>query len=253
MRLSVPQITILASALFGAAQATSPALESRTTANVIRKCTEPNTVAISFDDGPYNWTMELVDLLDSYGAKGTFFVNGNNYGCIYSEENAKRINYLIEKGHQLASHTWAHAHLPQLTGNVLNNEFAKTNEAIRKITGHTPAFMRPPYGEYNDEVVEKAANNGQTVVIWDFDSEDSIGATAEQSKSYYDKVLDQRPGTILTLNHETIETTPHKVIPYALQKIKEKGYKMVTVAQCLGMEPYQVITSPSSRDGSWTC
>ncbi|CAE6526849.1 unnamed protein product [Rhizoctonia solani] len=253
MRFSAAQIAILASSLFGVAQASSP-LTSRATASVVTKCTENNTVAITFDDGPYNWTMELVDLLDSYGAKGTFFVNGNN--C--NEENARRLNYLVEKGHQLASHTWGHAHLPQLTGDALNTEFAKTNEAIRKITGHTPAFMRPPFGEYNDEVVEKAANNGQTVVIWDFDSQDSIGATAKQSKSHYGNILDQRPDQILTLNHETIETTvlficSHDVIPDALKKIKDKKYKMVTVAQCLGMEPYQAITSPSSRDGSWAC
>lgn len=252
MRFSTSQIATLASALLGVAQASS-ALGSRTTPSIVTKCTEPNTVAITFDDGPYNWTMELVDLLDKYGAKGTFFVNGNNYGCIYSEENAKRLNYLVKHGHQIASHTWAHAHLPQLTGDKLNSEFSKTNEAIRKITGRNPAFMRPPYGEYNDEVVEKAANNGQTVVIWDFDSEDSIGATAEQSKSHYDNILNQRPGHILTLNHETIQTTPQNVIPYALKKIKEKGYKMVTVAQCLGKEPYQTVTEPSTRDESWGC
>ncbi|KDN34893.1 hypothetical protein RSAG8_12033, partial [Rhizoctonia solani AG-8 WAC10335] len=91
------------------------------------------------------------------------------------------------------------------------------------------------------------------VVIWDFDSQDSIGATAKQSKSHYGNILDQRPDQILTLNHETIETTVHDVIPDALKKIKDKKYKMVTVAQCLGMEPYQAITSPSSRDGSWAC
>ncbi|CAE6463327.1 unnamed protein product [Rhizoctonia solani] len=252
MRFSAAQVATLASALFGLAQASSP-LASRATASVVTKCTEDNTVAITFDDGPYNWTTELVDLLDSYGAKGTFFVNGNNYGCIYSEDNARRLKYLVEKGHQVASHTWAHAHLPQLTGDALNAEFAKTNNAITKITGRTPAFMRPPYGEYNDEVVEKAANNGQTVVIWDFDSQDSIGATVAQSKSYYDNILNKNPGHILTLNHETIGTTVHDVIPYALKQIKDKGYKMVTVAQCLGKEPYQATTTAATRDGSWTC
>ncbi|CAE6471485.1 unnamed protein product [Rhizoctonia solani] len=252
MRFSTAQIATLASALFSVTNASS-ALSSRSTPSVVTKCTQPNTVAITFDDGPYNWTTELVDLLDSYGAKGTFFVNGNNYGCIYSEENAKRLQHLVERGHQIASHTWAHEHLPQLTGERLNAEFYKTNDAIRKITGCSPAFMRPPYGEYNDEVVEKAAMNGQTVVIWDFDSADSIGATAEQSKSHYDNILGQHSSNILTLNHETIETTPHQVIPYALKKIQEKGYRMVTVAECLGMEPYQSKTSPATRDGSWTC
>ncbi|CEL59061.1 Chitin deacetylase OS=Amylomyces rouxii PE=1 SV=1 [Rhizoctonia solani AG-1 IB] len=192
MRFSAAQITTLASALFGVANASS-SLGSRSADSVVLKCREPNTVAITFDDGPYNWTKELVHKLDSYGAKGTFFVNGNNYGCIYSEENVERIQYLVERGHQIASHTWRHEHLPQLSGDRLDAEFRKTNEAIRKITGCSPAFMRPPYGEYNDEVVEKATKNGQTVVIWDFDSADSIGATVEQSKSHYDNILAQHP------------------------------------------------------------
>ncbi|CCO37061.1 carbohydrate esterase family 4 protein [Rhizoctonia solani AG-1 IB] len=247
MRFSAAQITTLASALFGVANASS-SLGSRSADSVVLKCREPNTVAITFDDGPYNWTEELVHTLDNHGAKGTFFVNGNNYGCIYSEDNVKRIQYLVERGHQIASHTWRHEHLPQLSGDRLDAEFRKTNEAIKKITGCSPAFMRPPYGEYNDEVVEKAAKNGQTVVIWDFDSADSIGATAEQSKSHYDNILGQHPSSILTLNHETIETTPNQVIPYALQKIQEKGFKMVTVAECLGMPACNTQTSPATRD-----
>ncbi|KAF8713693.1 Carbohydrate esterase family 4 protein, partial [Rhizoctonia solani] len=252
MRFSTTQIVTLASTLFSVANA-SATLGSRSTGSVVLKCTEPNTVAITFDDGPYYWTTNLVDLLDQNGAKGTFFVNGNNYGCIYSEENVKRIQYLYERGHQIASHTWAHEHLPQLTGDRLNFEFSKTNEAIKKITGCDAAFMRPPYGEYNDEVVEKAAANGQTVVIWDFDSADSIGATPEQSKQHYDNILDQHPSSIMTLNHETIETTPNQVIPYAIQKIKQKGYKMVTVAECLGLPACNSQTSPAARDWSWTC
>ncbi|CAE6501969.1 unnamed protein product [Rhizoctonia solani] len=224
MRFSTSQIATLASALLGVAQASS-ALGSRTTPSVVTKCTEPNTVAITFDDGPYNWTMELVDLLDKYDAKGTFFVNGNNCIC------DGRI-----------THGWKTAGTfigPVCFGNPSSDQHWVENHS-------------PPYGEYNDEVVEKAANNGQTVVIWDFDSEDSIGATAEQSKNHYDNILNQHPGHILTLNHETIQTTPQNVIPHALKKIKEKGYKMVTVAQCLGKESYQTVTEPSTRDAPST-
>ncbi|KAH7339072.1 carbohydrate esterase family 4 protein [Rhizoctonia solani] len=252
MRFSAAQIATLASALLGVAQASSD-LGSRANPSVITKCIEPNTVAITFDDGPYNWTEDLVGLLDSYGAKGTFFVNGNNYGCIYSEDNVRRLEYLVKQGHQIASHTWAHADLATLNREQLRSEFAKTNEAIEKITGRNPAFMRPPYGSYNDLVVEVAAEKGQTVVIWDFDSKDSIGAKPEQSKRDYDITLDKHPEHILTLNHETIQTTAQDVIPYALKQIKAKGYKMATVAQCLGKEPYQAVTKASTRDGSWTC
>ncbi|KAG8724191.1 Carbohydrate esterase 4 protein [Ceratobasidium sp. 428] len=256
MVFSVARLTVLAAALFGsisAAPVESPELEIRAPAQVITKCTQPKTVALTFDDGPYVNTKKLVDLLDKNGAKGTWFFNGNNYGCIYNSENAASVKYVYDKGHQVASHTWGHQHLASLSGTALKNEFTKTNTALKKITGADPAFMRPPYGEYDDEVREVASSVGQKVVIWDFDSGDSAGKSAAQSKKAYDDWLKKNPNNVLTLNHETYATTVNDVIPYAIQQFKAKGYKMVTVAQCLGQSPYKSTGSPSPRDSTWKC
>ncbi|CAE6413064.1 unnamed protein product [Rhizoctonia solani] len=231
----------------------APELAIRAPAAVITKCTHPKTVALTFDDGPYVNTRQLVDLLDRNGAKGTWFVNGNNYGCIYESNNAASVKYAFDKGHQIASHTWAHAHLASLSGSALKSEFTKVNTAIKKITGAEPAFMRPPYGEYDDEVREVAGSLGQKVVIWDFDSGDSAGKPASQSKNDYKNLLAKNPNNVLTLNHETYATTVNDVIPYAIQQFKAKGYKMVTVAQCLGQLPYKSTGSPSPRDSTWKC
>jgi peptidoglycan/xylan/chitin deacetylase (PgdA/CDA1 family) len=62
--------------------------------------------------------------------------------------------------------------------------------------------MRPPYGSYNDEVRTAAARRGQAVVIWDFDSGDSMGKPSEQSKQAYSDLAAQHPSTVLTLNHD---------------------------------------------------
>ncbi|KAH9483589.1 putative peptidoglycan-N-acetylglucosamine deacetylase [Psilocybe cubensis] len=58
---------------------------------------------------------DIVNALDAAGAKGTFFVNGNNWGCIYDQANVDRVKYAYNHGHQLASHTWAHKDLNTLT------------------------------------------------------------------------------------------------------------------------------------------
>ncbi|KAG8682343.1 Carbohydrate esterase 4 protein [Ceratobasidium sp. 394] len=143
-------------------------------------------------------------------------------------------------------------------------------EALEKIVGVNPAFMRPPYGEYNDDVKvgwinyigmdlnhnisqNVAGERGQDLVIWDFDSQDSVGATPPQSEQYYDQLIAQRPANILTLNHEVYETTAHTVLPYAIQKLQAAGYQLVTVAECLGKNPYQAVGSPTPRDSSWVC
>ncbi|KAJ1308668.1 hypothetical protein OPQ81_004361 [Rhizoctonia solani] len=231
----------------------APELAVRAPAAVITKCTKAKTVALTFDDGPYVNTRKLVDLLNQNGAKGTWFVNGNNYGCIYDSNNAASVKYVYDQGHQVASHTWSHAHLTSLSGSALRNEFTKVNTAIKKITGAEPAFMRPPYGEYDSEVREVAGSLGQKVVIWDFDSGDSTGASASQSKNAYKNLVSSNPNNVLTLNHETYATTVNDVIPYAIQQFKAKGYNMVTVAECLGQSPYKSTGSPSPRDSTWKC
>ncbi len=71
---------------------------------VISKCNNPGMLALAYDDGPYQYTSQLVDLLDKAGAKGTFFWTGTLYGCIYKE--AEAIRKAHASGHQIASHTW---------------------------------------------------------------------------------------------------------------------------------------------------
>ncbi|CAE6523291.1 unnamed protein product [Rhizoctonia solani] len=237
----------------------APELAVRAPAQVITKCTKAKTVALTFDDGPYVNNKKLVDLLNSNGAKGTFFFNGNNYGCIYDSANAARVKYAYDQGHQVASHTWSHAHLASLSGSALTNEFAKTDTAIKKITGAVPAFMRHVDPRMASTMTKswKSQDPGDKklhlIVIWDFDSGDSTGASASQSKNDYKNLVAKNPNNVLTLNHETYATTVNDVIPYAIQQFKAKGYKMVTVAECLGQSPYKSTGSPSPRDSTWTC
>ncbi|KAG6845255.1 hypothetical protein H0H87_011990 [Tephrocybe sp. NHM501043] len=222
-------------------------------AQVITKCTVPNTTALTFDDGPYQYLQSISDQLSAAGAVGTFFFNGNNYDCIYNSESVKRAQYAFGKGHQIGSHTWRHAHLPELSYDELQSEFYRTEDALNKILGIVPAFTRPPYGEYNDLVRQVAGERGQTLVNWDFDSGDSVGKTAAQSNQLYDNVAQRHPSTLLALNHEVYQTTAEIVVPHAIETLQGAGYRLVSVAECLGMEPYKQRGSPSVRDSSWKC
>jgi len=238
------------------AVASAAVLPRQQLANVYTSCTVPGTAALTFDDGPYTWHKEIVDMLDDAGAKGTFFMNGYNWDCIYSEDAVDRIQYSYSHGHQIASHTWNHAHLATLDEDQLEQQFSLTNTALSNILGVVPTFMRPPYGEYNDLVLQVAANHNQNAIIWDLDTGDSTGATAEQSEQAYTDAIDNNPDNILTLNHETYQTTVEQVLPYAIQQLQDAGYKLVTVAECLGYnveDMYQQITEPGTRDDTWTC
>ncbi|KAK0431951.1 carbohydrate esterase family 4 protein [Armillaria borealis] len=208
----------------------------RQTGGVITSCT---------DDGPYIYSQNIVDMLDAKGVKGTFFVK-QRYRTQYS------------KGHQIASHTWAHKDLATLTtdqvrSSLIDNEFQLTanTAALEKILGVRVAFMRPPYGSYNDGVLQVAAAHNQSVIIWDFDSGDSVGEAPADSEKDYDTLVAKHPSTILTLNHETVGDTT--VLPHALDDLLGAGYNLVTVAECLGLPPYLSVAAPGTQDISWTC
>ncbi|KAG8686469.1 Carbohydrate esterase 4 protein, partial [Ceratobasidium sp. 395] len=262
-------IAFVASSLLGALALPTTdntgALLRRAGAQVYSQCTKPNTVALTFDDGPWSYLNIIADTLSNAGAKGTFFFNGNNWGCIYDKNLASKVKYAYDKGHQVASHTWSHADLTTLSTDDLNSEMSKVENALKKIAGVKPAFMRPPYGNYNDNVVTVAGQRGQDLVIWDLDTEDSLGATVATSEKYYDDAIAEKPSTILALNHEVygklrlsdectdistppVETTAKQVLPYAIQKLQAAGYQLVTVAECLGKQPYQSVGSPTPRD-----
>jgi len=236
-------VTIALSATAGLAQL----------AQVYTRCTQPNTAALTFDDGPWVYLYDVSKALVAANATGTFFFNGNNYECIYNADEIKRVKYAYDKGHQVASHTWAHLDLTTLTWDQIHDEMWRVELALQRILGVVPAFMRPPYGNYNDLVRQASAIRGQSLVIWDFDSGDSVGATPAQSKASYDQLIAGHPSTILALNHETIETTVHQLLPYAISKLQNAGYRLVSLAECVGKNPYQSIGTPGTPDSSWTC
>lgn len=113
--------------------------------------------------------------------------------------------------------------------------------------------MRPPYGNYSATVLQVAKEHNQNVIIWDFDSEDSVGVSAAQSDTKYDALAASHPNTILTLNHETYEFTAATVLPHAIQVLKAAGYNLVTVAECLGLPPYLSIGQAGTKDSTWVC
>ncbi|KAG8892169.1 Carbohydrate esterase 4 protein, partial [Tulasnella sp. 408] len=217
-------------------------------ATVYNKCSTPNTVAITFDDGPYVYNSEIVLNLAKYNAKATFFVNGNNWGCIYSRENEERLKAAFAAGHQIASHTWRHADLATLDYAEVKSEMTRLDDALVKILGVKPAFVRPPYGSYNDLCRQVAEENSQSIVQWDCDSDDSAGASVSQIEDAYQDIAQRHPSTILTLNHETYETTV-QALNNALKTLTGAGYRLVTVAECLGgLDPYASRTAPAVRD-----
>lgn len=241
---------ILTLGLFTSAQATTLGNILKHSGIVIQECAIPRTAALTFDDGPNDYQRIIGDTLKKHNAKGTFFVCGDLAHCIF--DYAESLQYVFRQGHQIASHTWTHPDLTTLTDAQINEEMKKTDEAIEAILGVRVAYMRPPYGAVNANVTAVAKARGQDVVIWNLDSQD-WNVTPAESEAIYNTTVATNPSTVLALNHETYNTTATEVLPYAINLLKSRGYKLVTVAECMGSYPYQWAHLPDHNLSSYKC
>lgn len=129
-------------------------------------------VALTYDDGPEPQTELLLDQLKLYNLKATFFLVGQNVE-IYPQI-AQRI---VREGHQVANHSWSHADLTTLTDLEVAQELKSTQAIIKRVTGVTPKFARPPYGATDSRVERLIVAQGLANTIWSQDSYDWLGAT----------------------------------------------------------------------------
>ncbi|KAG0212647.1 Carbohydrate esterase 4 protein [Mortierella sp. NVP41] len=136
---------------------------------VLDSCTRPNSYAISFDDGPGQLTDELLDYLDEQRLKVTFFMNGDNWNCIYRPESQRLLKRAFAAQHQIASHPWSHRDLETLSEREIRQEMYKIEDAFRDILGVVPKYMRPPYGEHSERVRKIMESMGYVMILWDVD------------------------------------------------------------------------------------
>lgn len=227
-------------------------LEERAAASrVYTQCKDSGHFALTFDDGPYKYNGRVIQDLDNGGALGTFFVNGNNYGCIY--DYAEDLQKAFAAGHIIGSHTWSHADIAKLSTEELNNELKKVETALKKILGIRPKLFRPPFGSYDDNSLQVLKKRGYSTIDWSMDSGDSDNKSVEYSKKEYQKQARRYPAPGIGLNHETYKGTAYTVTPYAIKTLQDAGYKLVSIPECLGLQPYEYIAGKESRNGSWKC
>ncbi|POY73050.1 hypothetical protein BMF94_3888 [Rhodotorula taiwanensis] len=207
---------------------------------------------MTFDDGPLLGA-STATLLEQYGGRGTYFVNGYNWDCIYNQPRVDDLIARYKAGHIIGSHTWGHDDITALTTEQLNRQLDLIETALVKILGVKPRFFRPPYGRYDSKSLKVLKQRGYTVVLWDFDDRDTIGYTPAQSVAGYKKLAMTFPKPHIALNHEVKEGTVDIVAPKAIPLLSARGYDLVGMDTCLAIEPYQVVGEPGTRDDTWTC
>ena len=219
--------------------------------NDIYECTQPNVVALTYDDGPYIYTNQLLDVLKSYGFKATFFITGNNLnkGAIdVTEPWPTIIKRMVAEGHQIASHTWSHYSLSNIPSNVRKDQMVKNERAIANIIGKYPTYMRPPYSQCSQEsgCVADMKALGYHRVYFDLDTQDYLNPNSiQKSKDIVKQILaTQGPTDYLAIQHDLVQQSVANLTSYFLDLIKAKGWKGVTAGECLGDAPANWYRTP---------
>lgn len=194
----------------------------------IWSCTKPNTVALTFDDGPHIYTAEALDKLDAAGMKATFFVNGQNFGNI--NDHTAVLKRMRETRHQIGSHTWSHINMADKP-NEVRAEMLRLEDTLRKNIGYWPTYMRPPFLAYSSANQALMTELSYRVVQADLDTKDYEGNIDASFRNF---VTGLNAGKSIVLNHDVHEKTVRQLLPLMIAELQRRGLKSVTVGECLG-------------------
>ncbi|KAI9025268.1 hypothetical protein CLU79DRAFT_82270 [Phycomyces nitens] len=211
-------------------------------------CPSAHHWALTFDDGPSNYTSTLLDILDEYHIKATFCVMGSNV-----KKYPEVLQRIYDSGHQIASHTYSHPHLMSLTNEEIIYEIKATEEAIEEAIGIRPRYLRPPYGEADDRVKSLLRTMGYRVLMWNVDPTDydvymlpdvsnKIQGAFRMAAVGQDTGLNanEDPGFI-SLQHDLYQQSIDQV-PDIIQSLLSKGFIFTTAAECVGdTKPHDIL------------
>jgi peptidoglycan/xylan/chitin deacetylase (PgdA/CDA1 family) len=176
-------------------------------------------VALTFDDGPNHNTSKIIDILNKYNVKATFFILGVNI-----EGNEEIIQKLNDSDMLLGNHGYSHKLLTKLTEEQIKEEFSKTSNLIYNITGKYPTLTRPSYGATN----KKIKNSINTPIIsWNIDT---LDWKYHNSTKIASKVLNKVTDGNIILMHD-IYTATSNSLEIIIPKLLEKGYQLVTIEE----------------------
>ncbi|GAB0134112.1 hypothetical protein EsDP_00002497 [Epichloe bromicola] len=210
----------------------------------IHHCEQYGVVALTYDDGPYSYTSDLLDLLKKYNAKATFFITGRNLGKGAINDDGlpwrNLIKRMVSEGHQVASHTWSHQRLTQISDAQLHKQIIYNEIALADILGYFPTYFRPPYSASNDRVDRRLGELGYHVTYFNLDTEGYLHNSAgeiQQSKNIWDNGVegkDVKKTKWLGVEHDPAYQAVYNLTEYMLKSMLRNGFKPVTVGECLG-------------------
>ncbi len=187
--------------------------------------TEEKKIALSFDGAWGNEdTQDILDVLKKHDVKVTFFMTGG-----WVENFPEDVKKIIEAGHDMGNHSENHKQMSQLSAQECKDEIMKVHNKVKELAGYEMTLFRPPYGDYNNTVVQATKECGYHCVQWDVDSLDwkDYGVDSIINTVTNHKHLGN--GSII-LCHNGAKYTA-KALDAMITKLKEQGYTLVPISE----------------------
>ena len=184
-------------------------------------------IALSFDDGPSLTTMQMLDVMEQYDARASFFIVGSRI----NEQSEASMHRAVEMGCEIENHSLTHCHLPQLSAEEQREEAARTTSLIEQYTGRTPQFFRAPYldaDETTHSVVPQPFIGGIGPSDWNKD------VSVEQRIEGYMNMAED--GVIFLMHDFEGNGATAQALEVILPRLKEQGYGLVTVAELFAVK-----------------
>ncbi len=224
--LTILACLLAAAVMFGAVNAPA-VMASATQRQLPIYCVQRDQkmISISFDAAWGNEdTEQLIDILGKYDIKATFFVVGE-----WVDKYPESVKALHDAGHEVMNHSNTHAHMSQLSREEIIADVNACNDKIEAVTGVRPTLIRPPYGEYDDNVISAIRSIDMEPIQWDVDSLDWKDlSAADITKRVTGKV---QAGSIV-LFHNAAKHTP-EALPGILDALLQEGYTFVPISQLI--------------------
>lgn len=186
---------------------------------------EDKVISISFDA---SWggdqTLGILDLLDAYDAKATFFLVG-----IWVDKYPELVKAIHERGHEIGNHSASHPHMTQISEAKMREELAKMSDQLEAVIGERPTLFRPPYGDYNNAVVTVSRAEGYECVQWSVDSLDWKNRGVQDLITRATKNV--QPGDIILFHNDSKYIL--EALPTILKTYQEQGFKLIPVSELL--------------------
>ena len=189
-------------------------------------------IAITFDCAwGVEYTDKILDCLKDTSARATFFMVQ-----FWTEKYPEYVKKIDEAGCEIGTHSATHSYMSRQSETEIRQELKTSSEAIENITGKKVDLFRPPYGDYDDLLIDTSKEMGLLPIQWDVDSLDWKDLSASDISS---RVCERvKSGSIILCHNNGLHTA--EALPVIIATLRAKGFEFVTLSELVYRENYTI-------------